>query len=50
MKRIISKKCGRETIVDLTIEAAGKVIEERLTSAEDKRLVEDFLKRLDKVK
>lgn len=36
----------KDTMVDLTIEVAGKVIEERLTEANDKKLVEEFLKRL----
>jgi F-type H+-transporting ATPase subunit b len=39
----------RDEIVDLAIGAAGKVIEEKLTEDEDRNIVEDFLKRMDKV-
>jgi len=39
----------RDEIVDIAISAAGKVIEEKLTEAEDKKIVEDFLNRLDKI-
>lgn len=39
----------REEIVDIALNAAGKVIEERLTEAEDKKIVEDFLDRVDKI-
>ena len=39
----------RDEIVDIAISAAGKVIEERLTEAQDKRIVEDFLSRVDKL-
>ena len=39
----------RDEIVDIAITAAGKVIEEKLTEAEDKKIVEDFLNRLDKI-
>ncbi|MDP3790549.1 MAG: F0F1 ATP synthase subunit B [Candidatus Omnitrophota bacterium] len=38
----------RDDIVDIAITAAGKVIEEKLTESEDKKIVEDFLKRLDR--
>ena len=40
----------RDEVVDIAISAAGKVIEEKLTEKEDKKIVEDFLNRLDKVK
>lgn len=39
----------RDEIVDIAISAAGKVIEEKLTEAEDKKIVEDFLAKLDKI-
>lgn len=39
----------RDEIVDIAISAAGKVIEERLTEAEDKKIVEDFINKIDKV-
>ena len=35
-------------IVDITIRAAEKVIEETLTESSDRKIVEDFLKRIDK--
>ena len=38
----------RDEVVDIALSAAGKVIEEKLTEKEDKRIVEDFLNRLDK--
>ena len=38
----------RDDIVDIAIEAAGKVVEEKLTEKEDKKIVEDFLNRLGK--
>lgn len=40
----------RADIVDLTIRASEKVIQDKLTEDADKRLVEDFLKGMDKVK
>ena len=39
----------RDEVVDIAITAAGKVVEERLTESEDKKIVEDFLNRLDKM-
>ena len=36
----------KNTIVDLSVEVAGKVIEERLTTDDDKKLAEEFLKRM----
>lgn len=39
----------RDEIVDIAIAAAGKVIEERLTESEDRKIVEDFLNRVDKM-
>lgn len=39
----------RDEIVDIAIGAAEKVIEEKLTEGEDKKIVEDFLKRVDRV-
>jgi F-type H+-transporting ATPase subunit b len=39
----------RDEVVDIAISAAGKVIEEKLTENEDKKIVEDFLNRLDKI-
>ena len=38
----------KEKIVDLTIAAAGSVIQEKLTEEDDRKLVEDFLNRMDK--
>ena len=38
----------RDEVVDIALSAAGKVIEEKLTEVEDKKIVEDFLNRLDK--
>jgi F-type H+-transporting ATPase subunit b len=43
-----AKEDMRDEIVDIAIEAAGKVIEEKLTEKEDKKIVEDFLRRLGK--
>lgn len=40
----------RDDIVDIAISAAEKVIEEKLTEAGDKKIVEDFLRRLEQVK
>ena len=37
----------RDEIVDIAITAAGKVIEEKLTEDEDKKIVEDFLDKVD---
>lgn len=45
-----AKEDLRNDIVDITIKAAERVISEKLTEKEDKRLVEDFLKGMDKVK
>jgi F-type H+-transporting ATPase subunit b len=39
----------RDEVVDMAITAAGKVIEEKLTESEDKKIVEDFLNKLDKI-
>jgi F-type H+-transporting ATPase subunit b len=39
----------KDKIVDLAISAAETVIEDRLTEEEDRRLVRDFLKRMDEV-
>lgn len=39
----------RDEVVDIAIAAAGKVIEEKLSESEDKKIVEDFLNRLDKM-
>jgi F-type H+-transporting ATPase subunit b len=39
----------RDEVVDIAISAAGKVIEERLTESDDKKIVEDFLKRVDRI-
>jgi len=36
----------KETVVDLTIEVAEKVIQEKLSEDSDKRLVEEFIKEL----
>jgi len=36
----------KEEIVNLSIDIAGKVLEEKLTSRDDKRLAEEFLKEL----
>ena len=40
----------KEAIVDLAIGAAEKVIQEKLTTDQDKKLVEDFLRGMDKIK
>jgi F-type H+-transporting ATPase subunit b len=37
----------KEAIVDLAIRAAEKVIEEKLTEGQDRKLAEEFLKKLD---
>jgi F-type H+-transporting ATPase subunit b len=39
----------KDRIVDLTIAAAESVIEDRLTEEEDRRLVKDFLNRMDEI-
>ncbi len=39
----------KDTIIDMTILATEKVIQEKLTGAGDKKLVEDFLKRIDDI-
>jgi F-type H+-transporting ATPase subunit b len=39
----------RDEVVDIALTAAGKVIEEKLTENEDKKIVEDFLNRVDKL-
>jgi len=39
----------KDRIIDLTIAAAESVIEDRLTEEEDRRLVKDFLNRMDEV-
>ena len=39
----------RDQIVDITISAAEKVVEEKLTEKGDRKIVEDFLNRLDKM-
>ena len=38
----------RDEIVDIAVTAAGKVVEERLTEEGDKKIVENFLNRIDK--
>ena len=38
----------RDRIVDLVVTAASHLIEERITTEEDKRIVNDFLKNIDK--
>jgi F-type H+-transporting ATPase subunit b len=38
----------KDSIVDLAINAAEKVIEEKLTEAGDRRIVEEFLKKVEK--
>ena len=40
----------REEIVNITIRAAENVIEERLTADEDRKIVESFLDKMDKIK
>ena len=44
-----AKEDLRDEIVDIALSAAGKVIEEKLTEAQDKKIVEDFLNRVDKM-
>lgn len=39
----------RGEVVDMAISAAEKVVEEKLTEGEDRKIVEDFLKRMDKI-
>ncbi|MCX5681790.1 MAG: F0F1 ATP synthase subunit B [Candidatus Omnitrophica bacterium] len=39
----------RKDLVELTMMAAENLIEEKLTTEQDKKLVEDFLKRIDEV-
>jgi len=39
----------RDEIVDIAISAAGKVIEEKLTEDQDKKIAQDFINRLDKM-
>lgn len=39
----------KDKIIDLTIAAAENVIEDRLTEEEDRRLVKDFLDRMDEI-
>jgi F-type H+-transporting ATPase subunit b len=38
----------KDSIVDLAIDAAEKVVEEKLTEAGDRKIVEDFLKRVER--
>jgi len=38
----------KERIVDITIDIAGKVVQERLTVEDDKKIVETFLKEMEK--
>ena len=44
-----AKEDLRDEIVDIAIQAAGKVIEEKLTETEDKKIVEDFLNKMSKM-
>lgn len=39
----------RDEIVDMALSAAEKVVEEKLTEEEDRKIAEDFLNRLDKL-
>lgn len=45
-----AKEEFRSEIVDIAIAVAGKVVEEKLTEAEDKKIAEDFLNRIEKIK
>ena len=45
----VAKEELKEKIVDLTIAAAGNVIQEKLTEEGDRQLVRDFLNRMDEV-
>ncbi|MBI4706645.1 MAG: F0F1 ATP synthase subunit B [Candidatus Omnitrophica bacterium] len=45
----LAKEQLKEEIVDLTIEATSMVFREKLTEETDKKLVNDFLERLDEV-
>lgn len=45
---IKAKEELKETIVDLTMKVSEKIIEEKLSEAQDKKLVEDFLNKIDK--
>ncbi len=40
----------REELVNITIKAAENVIEERLTADQDRKIVENFLDKMDKIK
>jgi F-type H+-transporting ATPase subunit b len=44
-----AKEQLRGEIVDLTIKATENLISEKLTDADDKKLVEDFLRQVDKI-
>jgi F-type H+-transporting ATPase subunit b len=44
-----AKKELKDTIVDLSISAAKKVVEAKITEKDDRKLVEDFLRGVDKI-
>ena len=45
-----AREAMKEEIVDITVKACEDIIEEKLTEEQDRRLVEEFLKRIDEVK
>ena len=45
----IAKEQLKDEIIDLTIAAAGNIIQEKLTGEGDRKLVRDFLDRMDEV-
>ena len=44
-----AKKELKDTIVDISISAAKKVVETKITEKDDRKLVEDFLRGVDKI-
>lgn len=42
-----AKESVKEELIDLTIRAAEHIIEEKLTSGQDRKVVEEFLERID---
>jgi F-type H+-transporting ATPase subunit b len=44
---IKAKQALKDDMVDMTIKAAEGIIEEKLTEQQDKRIIEDFLRRMD---
>jgi F-type H+-transporting ATPase subunit b len=44
-----AREALKEQVIDLALAAAEHVVQERLTGEQDKRLIDDFLKRMDEV-